>query len=232
MKRRLSEMNRELSERPFSSNQKYEFTYRRLDEYSEFLHFIEQANVDTINNTDSLFDEYSHIDDWITNMLDAETGDILGDYRNYFHFDIAIKDEEAGITEMLSRKAGSASGGENITPFYVAMGASLASAYRLDRQPDGKVHGGVSLYLADEAFGKMDRTNTVQAAGYLESIGLQLFLAAPDDAEPRLREVVDTVMFFIREGAQAVIEIDYVKPKARELLASMTQSNLQERKTA
>ena len=133
---------------------------------------------------------------------------------------------------MLSRKANSASGGENITPFYVAMGASLASAYRLDRQPNGEVHGGVSLYLADEAFGKMDRTNTVQAAGYLESIGLQLFLAAPDDAEPRLREVVDTVMFFIREGAQAVIEIDYVKPKARELLASITQSNLQERETA
>lgn len=232
MKRRLSEMNSELSERPFSSNQKYEFTYRRLDEFTEFLNFIEQANEDTVSNTDSLFDEYGHIDNWIADMLDEDKGEILGDYRNYYHFDIAIKDEDAGITEMLSRKASSASGGENITPFYVAMGASLASAYRLERKPDGQVHGGVSLYLADEAFGKMDRTNTVQAASYLESIGLQLFLAAPDDAEPRLREVVDTVMFFIRDGAQAAIEIDYVKPKARELLAGTTMSGLENREFA
>lgn len=222
MKGRLSELNRELNERPFSANQKYEFTYRRLDEYSEFLRFIESVDQETVANSDSLFDEFGHLDDWVGKMLDEKMGDLLGDYRNYFHFDIAIKDEKAGITELLSRKMGSASGGENRTPFYVAMGASLASAYRLERYPDGLINGGVCMYLADEAFEKMDRGNTLQAAGYLQSIGLQLFVAAPDDAEPRLREVSDTVMFFVREGASATIEIDYVKPKARKLLAELS----------
>lgn len=222
MKRRLSELNRELQERPFSSNQKYEFTYRRLDEYSELLRFIDLADEESVTNTNTLFDEFSHLDKWIEQILDANQGDILGDYRNYFHFDIAIKDEEAGITELLSRKIGSASGGEHRTPFYVAMGASLASAYRIERMPDGSMHGGVSLYLADEAFEKMDRPNTLQAAGYLQSIGLQLFVASPDDAEHRLREVVDTVMFFLRDGAEASIEIDYVTPKARDLLADVS----------
>lgn len=223
MKLRIAELNQELKQRPFSDNQKYEFTYRRLDEYSELIRFIESADQDAIANVDSMFDEFEHLNEWIKKILDEEQGDMLGDYRNYFNFDIAIKDEKAGITEMLSRKIGSASGGEHKTPFYVAMGAALASAYRLERLPDEGIHGGASLYLADEAFEKMDRVNTLQAAGYLKSIGLQLFVAAPDDAEPRLREVVDTVMFFIREGAVATIELDYIKPKARELLAQLSQ---------
>ena len=222
MRLRLSELNQELRERPFSANQKYEFIYNRLGEYSELLQFIESADQESIANVNSMFDEFEHLNDWIETMVKDDQGDRLADYRNYFHFDIAIKDEQAGITEKLSRKIGSASGGEHKTPFYVAMGASLASAYRLERLPDGKIHGGASLYLADEAFEKMDRTNTLQAAGYLQSIGLQLFVAAPDDAEPRLREVVDTVMFFIREGSVATIEVDYVKPKARELLAQFS----------
>lgn len=223
MRQRISELNQELKERPFSANQKYEFTYQRLDEYRELLNFIESADQEVVANVDSMFDEHAHLNEWIEEILDEETGDKLGDYRNYFHFDIAIKDEKSGITEKLSRKIGSASGGEHKTPFYVAMGASLASAYRLEHQPDDSIHGGASLYLADEAFEKMDRTNTLQAAGYLKSIGLQLFVAAPDDAEPRLREVVDTVMFFVREGAVADIELDFVKPKARELLAAMSK---------
>lgn len=222
MKRRLTEMNQELRERPFSANQKYEFVYQRLDEYRELLRFIESADEEGIANVNSMFDEFEHLNDWIETMVKGDQGEQLADYRNYFHFDIAIKDESAGITEKLSRKIGSASGGEHKTPFYVAMGASLASAYRLERLPDGEIHGGASLYLADEAFEKMDRTNTLQAAGYLKSIGLQLFVAAPDDAEPRLREVADTVMFFIREGSVATIEVDYVTPKARELLGTLS----------
>jgi chromosome segregation protein len=76
----------------------------------------------------------------------------------------------------------------------------------------------VNLYLADEAFEKMDSVNTMQAANYLKSIGLQLFVAAPDDAEARLRCVVDTVLFFIRSGDKAWVEPDYVTPAAHKLL--------------
>jgi hypothetical protein len=98
------------------------------------------------------------------------------------------------------------------------MGASLASAYRLETVPDGGIDGGMSLYLADEAFEKMDWHNTVQAANYLKSIGLQMFIAAPDDAESKLRTVVDTVLWFIREGDSAYVEADYVRPAAKAML--------------
>ncbi len=218
MRQRLHELNTELKARPFSANQIYQFSYEQLNEFREFLSYVNVVNDTVAANTGSLFDEHAHLNQYIEAMLSENEGDRLGDYRNYFRFDIAIKDPDAGITEMLSRRMGAASGGEHKTPFYVAMGASLASAFRIERRGDGSLDGGLSLYLADEAFEKMDHVNTVQAAGYLKSIGLQLFVAAPDDAEPKLRQLVDTVLYFMREGNTAEVEVDYVTDAARRLL--------------
>lgn len=220
MQIRFNELNAELKQRPFSSNQIYQFHYSKLNEFSEFLSFVENVDEYLAADTGGLFDQYAHINNQIEELMSGESGDKLADYREYYTFDIEIRDSESGIREMLSRRLGAASGGEHKTPFYVAMGASLASAYRLERQPEGGIDGGLSLYLADEAFEKMDALNTLQAANYLKSIGLQLFIAAPDDAEPRLRQLVDTVLFFIRTGDKAYVDIDYVTDAARELLTS------------
>ena len=223
MRQRLHELNTELKARPFSANQIYQFSYEQLHEFREFLAYVNVVNDTVAADTGSLFDEHAHLNQYIEAMLSENEGDRLGDYRNYFRFDIAIKDPDAGITEMLSRRMGAASGGEHKTPFYVAMGASLASAFRIERRGDGSLDGGLSLYLADEAFEKMDHVNTVQAAGYLKSIGLQLFVAAPDDAEPKLRQLVDTVLYFMREGDTAEVEVDYVTDAARHLLEQSTR---------
>lgn len=221
MTRRFEELNAELRRRPFSSNQIYQFRYDRKSEYAEFLRFIDHVDEHAAADIDGLFDQHSEIGERIEEMLSEGGDDKLADYREYFTYDIEIRDEEAGIRERLSKRMGAASGGEHKTPFYVAMGASLASAYRIESRKEGGMDGGMSLYLADEAFEKMDSLNTVQAANYLKSIGLQLFIAAPDDAEARLRQIVDTVLFFIRDGDKAYVEVDYVTPKARALLGEV-----------
>lgn len=217
MKQRFDELNAELRARPFSANQIYQFKYERVQEHRDFLNFVESVDAIEAANADSLFDEHEHLNPVIERMID-EGDDVLSDYRSFYTYDIVIKDSDSGIEERLSKKAKSASGGEHRTPFYVAMGASLASAYRISRLENGETEQGFALYLADEAFEKMDRKNTTQAAKYLESIGLQLFVAAPDDAEAKLTMVVDTVLFFIREGAKAAVDISHVKPKARDLI--------------
>lgn len=216
MRRRFRELNAELEERPFSSNQLYQFRFQRKDEHKDFVEYVESVDEHAAANVDSLFDEHAHINDKVQAMLDGD--ETLSDYREYFTYDIEIQDPETGIKENLSRRIGRASGGEHKTPFYVAMGASLASAYRINRREDGSLDGGLSLYLADEAFEKMDSTNTRQATEYLKSVGLQLFVATPDDAEPRLRQVVDTVLFFTREGSRVSVDVDHVTPAARALL--------------
>jgi chromosome segregation protein len=218
MKRRFTELNKELNDRPFSANQKYRFHYARLDEYQDFLQFVENVDSETVANVDSLFDESIYINDVIQTILDDNNGDQLGDYRNYYSFDILIKDTESGIEEMFSRTKGKDSGGEYMTPFYVAMGASMAGAYRFETRDDGKVESGIALFPSDEAFKNMDYANTNQAAEYLKSIGLQLFVAAPDSAEPEFRTFADTVLFFIREGSTATISVDYVTPWAQGII--------------
>lgn len=218
MRRRFDELNAELRRRPFSANQIYQFHYAQRAEYAEFLRFVENVDEHLAADVGSLFDSHTHINEQVEEMLSGEGGERLADYREYYGFDIEIRDTDAGISEMLSKRIGAASGGEHKTPFYVAMGASLASAYRLETRPEEGIDGGVSLYLADEAFEKMDWHNTVQAANYLKSIGLQMFIAAPDDAESKLRTVVDTVLWFIREGDSAYVEADYVRPAAKAML--------------
>ena len=225
MKQRLNELNKELSTRPFSSNQIYQFRHDKLPEYREFLHYVESVTETSAANAFSLFDQDAEQDTFIEQILDSERGDELADYRNYFKFDIEIKDPEANMTELLSRRMGAASGGEHKTPYYVAMGAALASAYRIERRNDDSLDGGLALYLADEAFEKMDHVNSVQASNYLKSIGLQLFIAAPDDTEAKLRQLVDTVLYFMRENDVAEVEVDYMQPAAKQLLQSMTQTH-------
>ena len=221
MKRRFNELNAELKTRPFSSNQTYAFEYSRIAEFSEFLRYVENITSDTAADAGGMFDQHADLNTTVIERMLTEEKSELADYREFFTYDITIKDIESGITEMLSRKIGSASGGEHRTPFYVAMGASLASAYRLERREDTLIDGGFALYLADEAFDKMDAVNTIQAAEYLKSIGLQLFIAAPDDAEAKLRQVADTVLYFLREGQIVNIDTDFVTPAAKQLLADI-----------
>ncbi|MES9874793.1 MAG: SbcC/MukB-like Walker B domain-containing protein [Candidatus Sedimenticola sp. 6PFRAG7] len=218
MKRRIRELNDELKSRPFSSNQIYQFRFDRKPEYTEFIDFVEHVNEYDVADFGGLFDPHQGQFEVIRQMLETDDDEELKDYRSYYRYDIEIIDEEAGIKEMLSRKKGAGSGGEQRSPFYVAMGASLASAYRINREVDGSLKGGLSLYLADEAFQSMDLKNTMQAANYLKSIGLQLFIAAPDESEPRMTAVVDTVLFFIRDGVKATVDVQHLKEKLRKLV--------------
>ena len=221
MKRRFNELNNELKIRPFSSNQTYAFTYSKIAEFSEFLGYVENITKETAADTGGMFDQHTDLNTAVIERMLTEEKSELANYREFFTYDIKINDTESGITEMLSRKIGSASGGEHRTPFYVAMGASLASAYRLERREDALIDGGFALYMADEAFDKMDAVNTIQAAEYLKSIGLQLLIAAPDDAEAKIRKVVDTVLFFLRDGPIVTIDTDFVTPAAKQLLAGL-----------
>ena len=94
----------------------------------------------------------------------------------------------------------------------------MCGSYRFETRDDGSIESGIALFPSDEAFKNMDYANTNQAAEYLKSIGLQLFVAAPDSAEPEFRTFSDTILFFIREGSTATISVDYVTPWAQGMI--------------
>jgi uncharacterized protein YPO0396 len=146
----------------------------------------------------------------------------LADYRQYYHFDVRMSDdrEGGGNPELLSRRLGKGSGGEHQSPFYVAIGAALAGAYRIERDPDGTTRGGMGLAVFDEAFSKLDLQNTVSALGFLDELGLQVLLAAPDEKYGQIAEHVDTIVNVYRDGGSVYIDAEYIKPHARRALAA------------
>ncbi len=129
----------------------------------------------------------------------------LQDYRNYLRYDIRIH-YPSGDTALLSKIKAKKSGGETTTPFYVAMAASFAQAYRLNQpQPSDTIR----LALFDEAFGKMDTARTASALKFMTDSQLQVILATPPDKAAGLLPYVDSVRTVVRKNNHAfVIEID------------------------
>jgi len=129
----------------------------------------------------------------------------LQDYRNYLQYDIRIHYPD-GDRALLSHVNAKKSGGETTTPFYVAMAASFAQAYRLN-QP--RASDTIRLALFDEAFTKMDTARTASALQFMREAGLQVLLATPPDKSGALLPHVDAVRTVVRKNNHSfVIEID------------------------
>ena len=129
----------------------------------------------------------------------------LQDYRSYLQYDIRIHYPN-GDRALLSQINAKKSGGETTTPFYVAMAASFAQAYRLNQPRPSDT---IRLALFDEAFGKMDTARTASALQFMREAGLQVLLATPPDKSGSLLPYVDTVCTVVRKNSHAfVIEID------------------------
>lgn len=129
----------------------------------------------------------------------------LQDYRNYLQYDIRIHYPD-GDRALLSQINAKKSGGETTTPFYVAMAASFAQAYRLNQPRPADT---IRLALFDEAFGKMDTARTANALKFMVDNRLQVLLATPPDKAAGLLPHVDSVRTVVRENNHAfVIEID------------------------
>jgi uncharacterized protein YPO0396 len=129
----------------------------------------------------------------------------LQDYRSYLQYDIRIHYPN-GDRALLSQINAKKSGGETTTPFYVAMAASFAQAYRLNQPRPSDT---IRLALFDEAFSKMDSARTASALQFMRQAGLQVLLATPPDKSGALLPYVDTVCTVVRKNSHAfVIGID------------------------
>ena len=129
----------------------------------------------------------------------------LQDYRNYLTYDIRIHypNGDRALHSQISTKK---SGGETTTPFYVAMAASFAQAYRLNQPRPSDT---IRLAVFDEAFGKMDTARTASALKFMVDTGLQVILATPPDKAAGLLPYVDSVRTVVRQNNHSfVLAID------------------------
>ncbi len=231
------ELNRSLRSRPFHG-QYYSFIKQPEPDLKEILDWVLGWTPEQGGDVGGLFDAAADPNHphraaiaRVRNLLMEAAGgeghaggwdERLADYRQYYHFDVRMSDDKegGGNPELLSRRLGKGSGGEHQSPFYVAIGAALAAAYRLERDQDGHLRGGMALAVFDEAFSKLDLQNTVSALGFLDELGLQVLLAAPDEKYGQIAEHVDTIVNVYRDGGSVHIDAEYIQPEARRALAA------------
>jgi energy-coupling factor transporter ATP-binding protein EcfA2 len=215
------------------TNEIYEFKSKPAAGMEDFKNFIEKSDAQSQSLIGTLFDEAADessetravIAEFNKNIRDKDGQKRLEDYRNYFTFDVIMKDEHGRQMGNLKNRIDKGSGGENQAPFYIAIAAALATAYRISpRHADGTHESGIALALFDEAFSVLDTKNSINCARFFKDSGLQMVFCAPDDVEWLALAMCETIVYIHRDGGAVEFDVVYTTDAGRKL--AMTDNPL------
>ncbi len=164
-------INTLLSNRSFGG-QRYSFKLRPLDAFKRLITIIKKINpFDPSVETELAAFFADHHD----TIIGTETGTIPEelDYRNWYRYEmeVATLGEEGKVIDRKNKSIGS--GGEQAVPNYLLI---LTIAHFMYRGQKTKIHA----LLFDEAFYGIDAGRRDQILGFATDLGLQLFIASPD----------------------------------------------------
>lgn len=206
---------------PFAEDS-YAFQVKPDPEYRRFYDmFTDPMNLESYTLFSEQFrQKYAReIEELFGILTDTNTGDIdkrvekYTNYRTYLQFDLTVTTPD-GLVQRLSRMMDKKSGGETQTPFYIAVLASFAQLYRMDRDPRGST---IRLIVFDEAFSKMDGDRIAQSMKILRDFHFQVLLSAPPDKIGDISTLVDRNLCVLRKGHTTLVrvfdprEADYVE---------------------
>lgn len=219
MRGTISDINKTLATCPaFTNGERYKFEVKPAETHKAIYNYIMQAGETNELDMFALGND-SHVA--IMDLLDQVEGDDKGgnpldDYRLLFTFDLVISRDGRKDT-VLSKRLGVGSNGEHRAPFYVIAAAAMAAAYRIDA---GKHSTGAGVMLLDEAFYGMDQQNSLAAGRFLDSIGLQMIMAAPEADHSKLAPMLDTIYELNRFQMDVFVDPVKIKEPAHRLLTS------------
>ena len=115
-------------------------------------------------------DAIAHFLKTLTEQPDsAEAGRLL-DYRHYYEYDMEVLEADGRKTSV-DRHSGKFSGGENQSPYFIAILASYLRAYR--RYSSRKSRATLGLVPIDEAFSKLSGERIKDCITALKAFDLQ-----------------------------------------------------------
>ncbi len=199
-KEEIDKINSELKRIPFGRDI---YQFKMLQKSDRQVFFTILDNLSTLQGTPDLFSENSTSDeklnsdvqDFLDKILSSEDENDYSDYRNYFTYDMLIKSDSGnGITEMdLSKKQGSASGGEKQTPYFIVLAASLLQFY-----PKNVTCARIAFI--DEAFSALSKERIEQMVKFLEDNNFQVFYAAPPEKIDSIGRYIDNTVALYTDG--------------------------------
>jgi uncharacterized protein YPO0396 len=134
----------------------------------------------------------------------------LLDYRHYYDYDVAVEDQSqppdptTGLRHRISvdKQSGKFSGGENQSPYFIAILASYLRAYRRhDRYRDAPT---LSLVPIDEAFSKLSGERIADCIDALAQLDLQGMFSMSTATSPMPSKNVITSSLSRRRNAESV----------------------------
>ena len=231
----VNEINRNLT-RHCLTNEHYSLHKIKKDDYREIL-VLAQADHEELRLDElPLFgaavpEDHPHRDALkkVEELLQNPEYDFADfeDYRNYFVFELKMVDQHTEEETSYSFRSGTGSGGEIMAPFYITIGASLASLYHGGsiRQLQSS-HSGFGLALFDEAFANLDATNLQTIMQLFQQMGLQVLTATPREKRAQMEEVVDATVLVGRYANQSHTTTNILKDHARKAMREINPANL------
>lgn len=199
-KEEIAAINSELKRIPFGRDI-YQFKMEEKSDRQVF--FTICKNLELYSESPDLFtvrtvsDEKlaDDVQSFLNKILDTEQEEDYSDYRNYFTYDMTIKshigDEESEMD--LSKKQGSASGGEKQTPYFIVLAASLMQFYPKDVCC-------ARIAFIDEAFSALSKERIEQMVKFLEDNNFQVFYAAPPEKINSIGQHIDNTVSLYTQG--------------------------------
>jgi len=193
-------INRELRDIPFGRDT-YQFTMNPRPDRAVFFRICKKLEnyMDSpeVYLSSGRQDEEMETDirEFMSVILDEPDEAEYTDYRKYFTYDMQITSRQ-GATETtsdLSRKQGSASGGEKQTPYFIILAASLIQCY-----PRGA--NCARLAFIDEAFSAMSAERVEQMVRYLEENDFQVIYSAPPEKIGTISPYITTTISLVMTG--------------------------------
>ena len=209
----VKKINSLLTGRLFGSN-RYRFRLELERRYRDLLQVIEQYNPMDLSAQDEL---NQFLDVHKDEIMATEVNDIPAalDYRNWFHYELALVSETDDGEVVMTRKTKSlGSGGEQAVPNYLLI---LTVAHFLYDGNDGLRN---RVLLFDEAFYGIDAGRRDQLLGFASDLGLQLFVASPDLDGVKQEILCSTTLLVVKDESCDVhlFPCDFTNPRQLSLL--------------
>jgi hypothetical protein len=179
-----------LSERSFGGN-RYSFRRTEVDRYKRLVQIIRKFNLLDEEAGKELRDFF---EDHREEILDSDremVPDVL-DYRNWFRYDMKVMAVNHKEVLMDRRTKSVGSGGEQAVPNYLLI---LTVAHFLYAGNELKIQA----LVFDEAFYGIDSERRNQLLGFATDLGLQLFVASPDQDGVKEELAHSTTLFVIKD---------------------------------
>jgi hypothetical protein len=183
-------INRMLSDRTFGRC-RYEFQLRVQDRYRHLVEIVRHYSPFDGRTEDELRQFFEDHRQEIFATEVNEVPDCL-DYRNWFRYDMTVSTlDKAGVVMDRSTK-GVGSGGEQAVPNYLLI---LTVAHFLYAGNAVNLHS----LVFDEAFYGIDSGRRDQLLGFATDLGLQLFVASPDQDGVRQEVAFSTSLLVVKD---------------------------------